>query len=188
MPDQIHSPASPLAEISLNKESSPRLIILSGPSGAGKSTWCSRLTQQAIDAELIVGGLISRAVFVDGVKVGIELVDQLSGECRRLAVRRSEARDGLKTEQWILDPAVLDWGNQQLLALSPCDIIILDELGPQELERGRGLQTALKLIESRRMAVIVAVVRPKLLSEARLRWPWAEVLALVGDRAVAGAG
>ena len=188
MPDQNQSPATLLAALSPNRERFPRLIILSGPSGAGKSSWCATLAQQATEAELIAGGLISRAVFVAGRKVGIELVDQLSGECRRLAVRRRETGDGFKTAQWILDPAVLDWGNQQLLALPPCDIVILDELGPQELERGRGLQAGLELIESRRIPLIVAVVRPKLLPEVCERWPWAEVLELAGDRVAAAAG
>jgi nucleoside-triphosphatase THEP1 len=186
VPDQIDSSASPLAELSPAKDNSPRLIILSGPSGAGKSSWCRQLAKQALSSKLVVGGLLSPAVFQDGDKAGIDLLDLCTGQCRRLAVRRNEVQDGLRTRNWLLDPDVLAWGNQQLLALPPCDIVILDELGPQELQRGQGLTTALDLIDSRRIPVLVAVVRPKLLAAAQKRWPWAELLLLASDRVVAG--
>jgi nucleoside-triphosphatase THEP1 len=184
---QYDSPASPLAELSISEDESPRLVILSGPSGAGKSSWCLQLAEQATSANFVVGGLISPAVFRDDTKIGIDLVDQPYGQCRRLAVRRGEERDGLKTEQWLLDPTVLAWGNRQLATLPPCDIVILDELGPQELEHGRGLQVGLTLIESRRIPLIVVVVRPNLLPQARKRWPWGEVLMLASDQASANA-
>jgi nucleoside-triphosphatase THEP1 len=144
-----------------------------------------RLAEQARSLSLLVGGLISPPVFIDGDKVGIDLVDQITGECRRLAVRHKEAKDGLRTDQWLFDPDVLAWGNRQLLVLPPCDIVILDELGPLELAQGLGLQAGLNLIDSRQFPLVVVVVRPKFLSVVKKRWPWGEVLAVASNRTTA---
>lgn len=188
MPDLFDSPASPLAFLLARDGKEPALTFLSGPPGAGKSTWCLGLAEEARARGLVVGGLISPAVLVDGRKTGIDLVNLVSGEGRRLAVRRSEAAEGFRTAQWVLDPGVLAWGNQQLQALAPCDILILDELGPLELEQGRGLAAGLELIQKRQMPLIVAVVRPGLLPIARQRWPWGRTLMMDRARVESGRG
>lgn len=181
---QIDSPTSLLATLSTSKGKPPRLIILSGPPGAGKSSWCMQLVQEATSLSFVVAGLISAAIFDNGDKIGINLVDQFSGECRRLAVRHDGGNDGYRTEQWVLDPGTLAWGNQQLRAIPPCDIVILDELGPEELARGRGLVAGMELIESRQIPLVIAVVRPKLLPIAENRWPWGQVFMLAPEQAV----
>jgi nucleoside-triphosphatase THEP1 len=164
--------------LSISKGQPSQLIILSGPQGAGKSTWCLQLAEEAASLDFVVAGLISPPIFDNGTKIGIDLVDLASGKCRRLAVRSNEAKDGFRTGQWVLDPGALAWGNQILQATLSCHILILDELGPVELERGRGLVAAFKLIERRQIPLIVAVVRPKLLPIARRRWPWGRIRML----------
>lgn len=161
------------------------LLILSGPAGAGKSSLCTQLADSARAAGLVTGGLIATAVFADGRKIGIDLVDQLSGERRRLAGRRAAGDRGLVTKQWAFDTAVLAWGNQRLLDLPPCDLIFIDELGPLELQRDEGLLAGPELIDRRGAARLVAVIRPSLLAQARARWPWGRVLDL---GAASGAG
>lgn len=178
MSEQFVSSASALAELIKNKKKTPELIIVSGLSGAGKSSWCLQLARQARSSGLVVGGVISPPVFINGHKVGIDLVDQVTGERRRLAVRLNGARAGLKTTNWLIDPQVLAWGNQQLLGLPPCDCVILDELGPLEFSQGQGLQAGLKLIDNNQPPLVVAVIRPKLLPLAQKRWPWAESLLI----------
>ncbi|MGD8585824.1 MAG: nucleoside-triphosphatase [Chloroflexota bacterium] len=186
MPVQIDSPDSALADLSRSKGHSSQLILLSGPSGAGKSTWCLQLAEEAVSLDFVVAGLISPAVFENGFKIGINLVDQANGERRRLAVRSGKAEDGFKTEQWVLDPAALAWGNQILQAIPACDILILDELGPLEMEQGRGLVAGLDLIKRRHIPLIVAVVRPRLLPAARQRWPWGRALMMNHTRTETG--
>jgi nucleoside-triphosphatase len=182
VPDLFDSPASPLAFLLPGERREPALTILSGLPGAGKSTWCLRLIEVARARGLVVGGLLSPGVFHNGRKVGIDLMDLVSGERRRLAVRHDAAEGGIRTDSWVLDPGVLAWGNHRLLASPACDLVILDELGPLELEQGGGFQAALRIIESRRFPLIVAVVRPRLLPKARRRWPWGEVISLKSDR------
>jgi nucleoside-triphosphatase THEP1 len=176
--EQYISSASSLAELLVNKKKTPELIIISGLSGAGKSSWCLTLARQARSSGVIVGGVISPPVFINGHKVGIDLVVLLTGERRRLAVRYSRASDGLRTANWLVDPQVLAWGNQQLLCLPSCDCVILDELGPLEFNQGQGLQAGLKLIDDRQLPLVVAVIRPKLLPLAQKRWPRAEIILI----------
>ena len=45
---------------------------------------------------------------------------------------------------WHMDEAVLAWGNQIIAGLKDEDVIIIDELGPLELEDGYGYQQALQ--------------------------------------------
>lgn len=173
-----YQPASELAHLLVHKDKSSKLVLLSGPSGSGKSTLCQQIVDRARCVGLVTGGLISLAVFANGRKIGIDLVDQLTGERRRLAIRRCQEPHGIQTKDWLLDPQVLAWGNQRLLELPPCHVVIVDELGPLEFRRKQGLQAGLTLIDSQQVPRIIAVIRPKLLPLARERWPWGAVLAL----------
>jgi nucleoside-triphosphatase THEP1 len=156
----------------------PELVILTGPSGAGKSTACLRFAARARAAGHLVGGLISIPVFAGGTKVAIDFVDQLHHEKRRVAVRNWGMENDLATEKWSFDAQVLAWGNDLLHDLPACDFVIIDELGPLEFERGRGLTAGLDLLDRHDRRGTLVVIRPSLLDEARRRWPWGEALVL----------
>ena len=141
-----------------------------------------QLAADARAAKLRIAGLIAPPVFNDQEKTAIDLIDQSSGECRRLAVRRGVSGSGIQTTNWLLDPAVLAWGNQRLHDLPACDLLIIDELGPLEFVQGAGLQAGLRLIDERHVSRTVVVIRPSFLTLARKRWPWAAVLDLGDER------
>ena len=61
------------------------------------------------------------------------------------------------------------------------DVIIIDELGPLELEEGYGYQQALHLLDEGRYRKAVVVVRPSLLPLARVRWPAAQGVSVTGE-------
>lgn len=176
MSGSFDSPASLLANFVYNESDSPILTILTGSSGEGKTPLCMQLAEQARASGLVVAGLISPPIYEGGHKVAIDIVDQLSGESRRLAVRRGGQGEGFITENWELDLAVLDWGNQLLANLPACDLLILDELGPLELVLGKGLQAGLDLVDNRFSPITTAVIRPRLLTIAQERWPWGKVI------------
>jgi nucleoside-triphosphatase THEP1 len=58
------------------------ILILSGPSGSGKTSACAIIARLAVESGLITGGVLCRALFVDGRKAGIEALD--------LAIKRDE--------------------------------------------------------------------------------------------------
>jgi nucleoside-triphosphatase THEP1 len=152
-----------------------RLVILTGPRGSGKSTQCARLVEEARAGGRLVAGFIAHPVFTEDEKTAIELEELTTGQRRRLARRRRAGDEGLLSKQWYFEPDVMAWANQVLTELPRCDRLVLDELGPLELERGMGMQAALALVDERRIPLIWAVIRPALLPLALARWPWAEV-------------
>jgi len=162
------------------------LFIITGSSGSGKTTWCQQLCVTACARGVTVCGFISPAVYSEGHKVAIDLLDLVSGESRRLAVSprvdsshdntRELNRPGLN---WQFDESVINWGNTRLAALPAADLFIFDELGPLEFTYGSGLMAAFPVLAARKYAISCVVIRPALLQSALFRWPWGQVVACV---------
>ena len=153
-----------------------KLILITGPIGSGKSAWCSHFIEAARAEGRKVGGVLSRPVLLEGRKVGIDLLDLITGEERRLSNPRTANSQGLTTQRWHFDTQTLSWANRVLLELPMCDIVIIDELGPLEFSRGEGLQEGLRIVDGHRFPELYVVVRPEFVPQALNRWPWAEVL------------
>ena len=151
------------------------LLILTGARGAGKSAFCERLAETARSEGRTVAGLLSRAVLAGGRKTGIEAEDLRSGKRRTLATEtaREPSPPG---PRWDFDEGALVWADGILTASVPCDLLIVDELGPLEFDRGRGWQAGFAALDSGEYALAVVVIRPELLARARERWPGAETL------------
>jgi nucleoside-triphosphatase THEP1 len=172
------SPDFLLARFFFQGEHNPILIFITGSSGAGKTSWCAHTAQQARAEGLTVSGLLCPAVFSQGEKVGIDLVDLATGERQRLGIREDAKNKGIQVGCWYLDPATLAWGNEILRQLDHADLVILDEIGLLEFEHGAGFQEGLRLLDEVRYKMALVVVRPTLLPAARARWPHAQVLDL----------
>jgi hypothetical protein len=152
------------------------LILVTGAIGAGKTAFCLAAVAWARARGWQAAGLVSPPVFENGVKIGIDVEDVSSGERRRLARRRvGEVEAAIATTGWVFDPEALQWGNQVLENALPCDLLVVDELGPLEFERGQGWLAGLAALDSRRYRLGLASIRPELLNRARQRWPDAGV-------------
>jgi nucleoside-triphosphatase THEP1 len=157
------------------------LTILTGPGGSGKTTLCRELAAAARRSGRDVAGVLSPGRFAETRKVGIDAMDPRSGEIRPLAWRHDATRPGtLELCSWSFDQAVLTWGNGLLGRATPCDLLVVDELGPLELLERRGWIAGLEALDSGGYERALAVVRPGLLEHAHARWPRA-ALVDVGD-------
>ena len=145
------------------------LIVLSGVSGAGKTTLCLQLVAQAQAARLRVGGLLTLPRRADGRVTGLDVQDARSGRQRALADVNAQAPisepASVIVGTWRFRSESLAWGSAVLRSAIPCDLLVVDELGPLELLRGQGWTVALDVIRIGLFQQAVVVVRPSLVMQ-----------------------
>ncbi len=181
----INSPDEILARVLHQPNAAARILLITGPSGSGKTRWCLELVDSARRRGLKVAGLISPAVFEDGRKTGINLLDVESGEQRCLARRKGTGPEGIVVGGWNLDPEVLEWGNSVLGTIRHTPILVLDEIGPLELRSNHGLNGAFSLVDSHFHRLACITIRPTLLPAALERWHSARCHTLPSPREAA---
>lgn len=158
------------------------IFILSGEIGSGKTSLLLNLIDDLKPEELHIEGLISPPVFTNNEKTGIDLVDLHNGLVKRLAELNTQPLNyELATTRWRFNAEVVAWGNQVIEKALPCQVFIVDELGPLEFERGRGFVSALRAINTRDFNVAVVVVRNLLTATAVMHWPDAEIVYLTRE-------
>jgi nucleoside-triphosphatase THEP1 len=158
-----------------------KLTLVSGKIRSGKTTFCAAVIQgleETFCNEWRMKGVLTPAVFKGEMKIAIDAVDINTGQRRRLALRRSERSEGLLTNDWAFDPQVMYWCNQLLRRAVPCDLLVVDELGPLELQRGQGFLEGMAAIDTGAYAIGLVVVREELLPDAKALWPKASTLTI----------
>jgi len=141
----------------------PTIVILSGKSGCGKTTLCAQVAALARARGLAVAGVLTPPRLVNGRKVGLDVIDLRTGQRRPLA-EAVAATDGPATGSWHFHAAGLAWGTLVLRRATPCDLLVVDELGPLGLLRGQGWTVGLDLLRAGRYRLALVVVRPELLA------------------------
>lgn len=160
-----------------------KLTLISGESESGKTRFCRQAAGELKELGWDVAGIVSPGIFNEGGKFAIDGLDLRSGERRRLAdlTAAGDPLQGPKTKRWHFSMQALDWCNEVLQNATPCDLLIIDELGPLEFDRGEGLLASFEANDSRQFKASLTVVRTSLLEKARDRWPDAEVLIISDD-------
>lgn len=139
------------------------IAILTGPPGSGKTTTCCQLADLARRCGLDCAGLVCPARFEGLRKAGIDVLDLRSGERRSLA-EADDLPGLLRTSSYRFHVSAIAWGSTVLASACPCDLLIIDEIGPLELERRQGWVNALNVLRAGRFKLAVVVVRPALLN------------------------
>lgn len=171
-----HSPSALLASLIPPTDKKTGLFFITGPKGSGKTLWCLDLFSRARARGLRVCGLISPSIFFQDKKIGIGLTNLQTGEQRRLAHLLGDKGGDVQTQNWELVADTLEWGNSVLERVDPCDLLIIDEIGPFEFEHGVGFVEGLRIIDNINDIPCVVVIRPSLIKEALKRWNWAIVI------------
>lgn len=117
-----------------------------------------------------VAGILSLAVFEDAEKVAIDALDIRSGERRNLAAHQPHAETDLVIKRWYFDQRTLAWGNHILVDSAPCQVLVVDELGPLEFIQHKGWVKAMEMIDKGDYRLALIVVRPELLEVATERF------------------
>jgi iron complex transport system ATP-binding protein len=176
LPNSLRREGTFLNEIFKIRKEEPQIILITGLSGAGKTSWCKRLVEIARDDGYNVEGILSPGIFKADQKIGIGVMDLISGEEKQLAKLREEGRSEISTPRWVFDPQVLEWANQALENGSGGDLLVIDEIGPLEFLRNKGLTAGLDRLDRGEYQVACVVVRSSLLQKALQRWPNAYVV------------
>ena len=138
-----------------------KVILLVAPSGQGKTTICRRAVEQTRASGLRVAGLLSLPVYEGQQKTAIWLHNLADGQ-ERLLARADAPGQGPRLGSWGFVQDTLDWGQGILTSLAPCDLLVIDEIGPLEIEQGLGLTNALPALRRREYRQAVLTLRPSL--------------------------
>jgi nucleoside-triphosphatase THEP1 len=149
--------------------------IVTGERGSGKSTLCRRVAAAACGKGLVVAGMVTEDSGDDGTR---RVTDLRTGESRHFGVQakqdlgyesgRPVGADPL-TPSWMYDEGVFAWGNNVLTRATPCDLLVIDELGPLEILGDRGWFTAFEVLRRRQFDAALLVCRPTLVLDLHRR-------------------
>jgi nucleoside-triphosphatase THEP1 len=154
------------------------ITLLTGEIQSGKTSLCLEVVAAARVAKVQLGGLVSPGVFQAGEKIAIDVLDLKSGEHKRLANRSGSSSTGLSTQRWDFLPEAVTWGKQILEMSVPCELLVIDELGPLEFLRAEGWMTGFEAVASGEYRAALLVIRPSLLEKALNRWQVSRIINL----------
>jgi len=152
--------------------------VISGPRQAGKTSFCRRIAELARQAGWDVAGLLSPAQFEQEIKTGILAEDLRTGIVQPLASITRQNQDDLAFGDWYFHRRTLEWGNRVLAISLPCDLLIVDELGPLELTHHMGWQVALDILPRAAYRLALVVIRPELQAVARSMMDFSSVVEI----------
>ena len=115
--------------------------------------------------------MLSLPRFEAGQKTGIVALDLYRGEKRLLASRQPDEIMGLSFGQWTFDRHTLAWGNHVLEHVPPCDLLIIDEIGPLEFDLHNGWISGFQVVLRHTDGIGLVTVRPSYLARLQAFWP-----------------
>jgi nucleoside-triphosphatase THEP1 len=152
------------------------MVILTGERGVGKTTVCQQAVALARGQGHECAGILTLAR--DGIR---DVRDVRSGETHRLT-QRADDDSAVVQGRFRFNSETLSWGGAVLVRSVPCDLLIVDEIGPLEIERERGWLVAFDVLQGGSFALAVVVVRPELVSRVQRRLPGPKSEVLVTTR------
>jgi nucleoside-triphosphatase THEP1 len=154
------------------------IYLITGSRNAGKTSFCETVVSAARAHGWNTTGVLTRFASTQR-RPALEVEDIRTSERRILAYRREDAETAASGKAlWAIDQAVVTWANHLFQSGYSCDLLVIDEIGALEFERGEGLQSALKALETDRYRVALVVFRPDYLLEALTRWPEARMIEI----------
>ncbi|MEA3407083.1 MAG: nucleoside-triphosphatase [Chloroflexota bacterium] len=144
-----------------------RIILLTGPKRSGKTTACRRFVENGRRANMAIGGIVSPARYDHrGQKRGIDIIDLTTGQRRALATTASSPQEAT-VGKYRFYPGAIRWARRRALSAlaAPLDVVIVDEIGPLELEQKQGFATALDRLSTSRAKIAILIVRDSLVSQ-----------------------
>jgi len=159
-----------LTELDLRESPLKKIFIVTGDRASGKTSLLAALTKEFQQRQRSVGGILSPVVQKDSMRTGYDVINIQTGE--RVPLCRNEPDgSGVKIGEWIFRNNGIQFGCGALdpSLLIACDLIIVDEVGPLELENKVWATSLDRLIVSSPCQIILAV-REHLIERVQYRW------------------
>jgi nucleoside-triphosphatase THEP1 len=146
------------------------ILLLTGESGSGKTMLCACVVATLKPRGVNVAGVLTlpRLAAQRGEKTGMEVEDVRTGERVALAERVAVSK-GTANLSWQFDAGGVEHGAQILRAATPCDVLVVDELGPLEFVHAQGWVIALDILRAGKYRAALVVVRPGLVESFQAR-------------------
>jgi nucleoside-triphosphatase len=146
------------------------ICILSGEENVGKSTLCKQIIEYCKQRNIFISGIRSELEIVNDQRKAINSFDIMTGEMMNLAIY-SPGWDKDKPERkWKFNKDAMKWGNNVLRRSLPTDLLVIDEIGFLELEKGEGWNECFNLLESDQFKLALVVIRSELLTLMKKRY------------------
>jgi nucleoside-triphosphatase len=130
----------------------PPRIAVTGLPGVGKSTVVHKVIELCKDRARI-GGVLTRDKRLKGKRIGFEIMDIASETTGQLA---DLVGKGPRVGQYRVNLGDLDnIGAHALENALNCDLIVVDEVGPMELQSNKFIQAVEKVIASEKSILVV---------------------------------
>lgn len=146
-------------------------VLLTGERQIGKTTVCKQVAELARRLGYDPAGVLAPAILgEDGLPVAYHALMVSDGE-QRLLARSDGDLAGPSTGRYSFDTDVLSWviGRLRGAISQGCDLLIVDEIGPLELEQGEGLAPILSDLSAKGLPPLLLVVRPELVGRLQRR-------------------
>jgi len=140
---------------------SKHVFGVTGPSGSGKTQLCQKIVGEAIELGYDVAGFVSPAIFSEETKIAINVKILPSGKEKALAILAQNDMVNNVYGKWKFDQKAIDLIQNHFLAIKHCDMLIVDEIGPLEIDQGKGWHKVLQHIDQIDFSILVLTFREK---------------------------
>src|SRR6266487_2707698 len=108
------------------------IIVLTGAPGVGKTTAVIRAARALKERGVKVGGIVSRELRTNNMRIGFEFIDLTTNDRNVLAYITGK---GPKVGKYFVNVAGCSFAAERLTnAIRNSEVIICDEIGPMELK------------------------------------------------------
>jgi nucleoside-triphosphatase THEP1 len=159
-----------LTQLDSRESSLHNIFIVTGDRASGKTTLLAALAEEFRQRQRSVGGILSPVVRKDSMRIGYDVMNIRTGE--RVPLCRNEPDGvGVTIGEWIFRDDGIRFGCAALdpFSLIACDLVIVDEVGPLELEN-KVWATSLDRLAGSSPCPIILAVREHLIERVQDRW------------------
>jgi nucleoside-triphosphatase len=129
------------------------IIVLTGAPGVGKTTALIRVARALKERGVKVGGIVSRELRTNNMRIGFEFIDLTTNDRNVLA---SITGNGPKVGRYFVNVAGCRFAAERLMnAVRNSDVIICDEIGPMELKSRELIDSARNLLDVDKKVIVV---------------------------------